>query len=229
VVILNLENNDVLGQAFVDYFNGDRNAYIILHNYSGDQPISKEKINISSYFEDFKEADKNALDECYGKVLDVGAGPGTHSLALMKRGIDIYSIDSSLGAVEIMKKRGLKNVICSDIRDYKAQKFDTLIFLGNSIGLFGDVNEMEKFLRTIDELLMPDGQILIPTHFIKLPFVKYIELSIEIEYKKITSERFKWFTIEPELLKNNFEKYNWNIKLTHFLNDKTCLIKMKRN
>lgn len=69
----------------------------------------EEKIRVASFFTDInsmKEVDKLVLEHCFGKVLDVGAGAGSHSLILMNKGIDVYSLDISPGAVEVMKTAG---------------------------------------------------------------------------------------------------------------------------
>ena len=44
----------------------------------------------------------------HGKVLDVGAGVGSHALVLQQRGLDVTAMDISASAVTIMKQRGLK-------------------------------------------------------------------------------------------------------------------------
>jgi 2-polyprenyl-3-methyl-5-hydroxy-6-metoxy-1,4-benzoquinol methylase len=51
-----------------------------------------------------------ALNACFGKVLDVGAGVGSHALQLQEFGIDVTAIDISAHAVTIMKQRGIKKV-----------------------------------------------------------------------------------------------------------------------
>ena len=50
------------------------------------------------------------IREAKGKVLDVGAGSGCHSLVLQEKGIDVTAIDISPLSVETTKERGVKKV-----------------------------------------------------------------------------------------------------------------------
>ena len=98
---------------------------------------------------------------CFGKVLDVGAGVGPHSLALQTMGLDVYAIDISTEACEIMKKRGLKNVLCSNVYGLRENNFDTILLMGRAIGFVGDLAGMAKFLRHCDTILSSNGIILL--------------------------------------------------------------------
>ena len=65
-------------------------------------------------YESMPEIERMALDMAKGRVLDVGAGSGCHSLVLQERGIDVTAIDISPLSVEAMKERGLKKVYEQD-------------------------------------------------------------------------------------------------------------------
>ena len=85
-------------------------------------------VPLSVFFDDtnFSNLELHALKRCKGKILDVGAGAGRHSLELQRRKADITANDISQNAVDIMKNRGIKKIIHSDIMDLKDTKFDTL-------------------------------------------------------------------------------------------------------
>ena len=55
------------------------------------------------------ELEKQALDRCEGKVLDVGAGAGVHAKVLSDNGHDVFAIDISKGAVTYMQSKGIKS------------------------------------------------------------------------------------------------------------------------
>tara|TARA_B110000003_G_scaffold33237_1_gene30849 strand:+ start:103 stop:423 length:321 start_codon:yes stop_codon:yes gene_type:complete len=51
--------------------------------------------------------EKTALKLSKGTVLDIGCGAGSHSLYLKSKGLEVKSIDTSLGAIEACRLRGL--------------------------------------------------------------------------------------------------------------------------
>ncbi|MBC8462075.1 MAG: hypothetical protein H8D67_29250 [Deltaproteobacteria bacterium] len=116
---MNQKSMEPYGLALLDYFNGDSSAKVIIHRDDGE----KSNLPIEPFFrgaENFLPMEQTALDLCYGRVLDVGAGAGPHSLELQNKGLYVCArsnarlrlsaIDISTQACEIMKKRGVKDV-----------------------------------------------------------------------------------------------------------------------
>jgi len=104
------------GQALLDYINGDDHAHYILRRDDG---IAYPPIYAKQFFypEGLPELDRIAVRRCAGKVLDLGAGAGSHSLAIQDRGLGVTSVDISAKAVEVMSRRGCKNSKVGDIFD----------------------------------------------------------------------------------------------------------------
>ncbi len=99
------------GIALEDFYNGNKNAEITLIRDDG----IEWNVPIEYFFrgiENFSNIEKQALQLCKGRVLDIGAGVGPHALELQKLGLEVYAIDISSHACRIMKKRGIKNVQC---------------------------------------------------------------------------------------------------------------------
>jgi SAM-dependent methyltransferase len=133
-------------------------------------------------YESMPEIERMALDMAKGRVLDVGAGSGCHSLVLQERGIDVTAIDISPLSVEAMKERGLKKVYEQDFftldgqameqrepssllewpsRDrVRRSQYDTILMLMNGIGIVGTLERLPDFFRQLDKILAPDGQVL---------------------------------------------------------------------
>ena len=126
--------NDPFGEAIKDYFEkGKAPDLIVNSNYT-----EGEKIAASWFFRPEKEMpliERTALKLCYGKVLDIGAAAGCHSVVLQKKGFNVTALEKSEMAAEVMKKRGIQKVICTDIYHYYDNQFDTILLLMNGSGI----------------------------------------------------------------------------------------------
>ena len=146
---------DLFGQALLDYQNGNYKEDIITSTNISDDDV----LPIPYLFRSYKEMPKleqKALDLAFGKVLDVGCGAGSHSLYLQnEKGLDVKAIDISVGAIEVCKKRGIKNVEVLDVLKEVTQ-FDTILLLMNGTGVFQELNQVTKYLSHLISLLKPN-------------------------------------------------------------------------
>jgi SAM-dependent methyltransferase len=150
---------DVLGTAIAHY-----------HKTGIDAPVSiwingrREADLLPSVFfrnwPSMKGLERYALLNCYGEILDVGAAAGCHSLFLQKKKLSVTSLDVSAHCCDVMKSRGLQQVVCTDIMNYKEKKFDTILLLMNGFGIAANQVGLLKFLRHLRKLLNPGGHIL---------------------------------------------------------------------
>lgn len=220
-----MNNNDAIGIALLDYMNGVRNGQLIVKS-----SISEEdEIPISYLFRtenELPKLEKKALELCYGKVLDVGAASGVHSLILYKKGFDVKSIDISAGAVEVMKMRGLSNAEQQDFYIIKKEKFDTVLMLMNGAGLARTINGMTQLLNQAKNILNKDGQILMDSSDINYMFEEedgsvwidlnatyHGEVQYQMEYKNHITEPFSWLFIDFERLSLIAESLGWKCDL----------------
>lgn len=91
--------------------------------------------------------EKKALELARGKILDVGCGSGSHSLYLQNKGsMEVIALDISMGAISVAKKRGVTNVICKSIWDFKDGNFDTILLLMNGMGIGNTLEEVPRLL-----------------------------------------------------------------------------------
>ena len=68
-------------------------------------------------YEEMPEIERKALDMARGKVLDVGAGAGCHTLVLQERGVKVTAIDISPRMAEIARNKFPREnvtVLCGD-------------------------------------------------------------------------------------------------------------------
>ncbi len=80
------------GLALLGYFRGNRSATLTIRRNDGVETI----LPAGRFFrapDEFSAIENTALDLCRGRVLDVGAGSGLHSLALQAAGHSVTAMD----------------------------------------------------------------------------------------------------------------------------------------
>ncbi len=206
---------DLFGQAILDYQvnNSPENLY------TETDITETDEMEVSYLFRTYKDMPKieqKALDLSYGKVLDIGCGAGSHSLELLKKGLDVTAIDWSPAAIEACKLRGITKANCIDVLDYKEECFDTLLLLMNGTGIFGKLNRITTYLSKLKSLLAPGGQILIDSSDLIYMFDEdedggkwipqnkdyYGELEFTVTYKGQTEDVFDWLYLDYNTLQN---------------------------
>jgi 2-polyprenyl-3-methyl-5-hydroxy-6-metoxy-1,4-benzoquinol methylase len=204
---------DALGEALKGfYFNSKAEDITVISD------IAEEDIIPTDYlFRNYKQMPKlerKALDLCLGSVLDVGAASGSHSLYLQEKGITVKAIDISEGAVEVMKARKVANIELVDFFELKDEKFDTILLLMNGIGITGTLEKLPLFLNQCENLLNPNGQILLDSSDIAYMFEEedgskwvdvnksyYGEVVYQMQYKNTITEKFDWLFLDFKTLK----------------------------
>jgi len=231
---------DVFGQALSDYFTDHQTELLLLHNSYGEP----EEMPVSIFFRellDFPELEVLALSKCYGRVLDVGAGVGSHALFLQKRRFDVTAIDQSQAAVDIMLQRGVKNAVAADFFELMREaeksaasvnnpdssnpqptdRYDTLLFLMNGIGITGTLPGLRDFLSRAHHLLNDGGQLLFDSSDIRylyegeeLPSNQYYgEISYQYEYKEQKGNWFNWLYIDQHMLSRVAKETGWKYEM----------------
>ncbi|MEZ4859122.1 MAG: methyltransferase domain-containing protein [Flavobacteriaceae bacterium] len=206
---------DILGQALLDYFHGNYTEDILTETNISEE----DELPLPYLFRNFEEMpplEQKALKLCKGSVLDVGCGAGSHSLWLQEKGIDVTAIDTSKGAVEVSKLRGVKIVKQVSLLEYTEGKFDTILLLMNGTGIFETIEKVSENLTHLKSLLNANGQILIDSSDLKymydsskeggiwVPANRYYgELEFVMRYKGAVSEVFPWLYLDPQ----RFELY----------------------
>ena len=211
---------DVFGEALKDQFSKPPSETLWVHN-SYDEP---EEMPVDIYFREESEMpdlELKALELCKGKVLDVGAGVGSHALVLQRRGFDVTGMDISASAVQIMKQRGLKKAFEGNILKYKDEQFDTLLFMMNGIGLTGTIGGLTSFLKDVKSLLNLGGQLIFDSSDLAYLYQEvafpiqgyYGEVSFRYEYKSVKGTWFKWIYVDQKTLKSLAEKQGWMVEI----------------
>ncbi|MBW4891737.1 methyltransferase domain-containing protein [Mucilaginibacter sp. HMF5004] len=194
--------SDILGQAIYKHYHKLSRQKLWINNRYG----PREEMPLGTYFrteDDMPDMEWLALNECRGKVLDIGAAAGCHSLILQERRMDVTAMDISPLAVDVMKEQGIKKAVLADIFSYNQGKFDTLLLLMNGIGLAGTIIKLKQLLLHLTTLLNPGGQILFDSSDIaylyegQLPQTGYYgEIWYQYEYGRQKTEWFQWLYVD---------------------------------
>ena len=203
---------DPMGAAIYDFHrNGSAD---VLKVYSSD--FDDDEIPVSDLFREYEDMpyiERVALDQTAGRVLDVGAGSGCHSLALAKAGKESVAIDISPLSVEVMRERGVDARLVNLYDDSFAEKFDTVLMLMNGTGIIGTLENMETFFTRIRQLLNPGGSVLIDSSDLRYLFEEedgslmidladdyYGLVDYQMQYKDVLGEPFDWLYVEFDTL-----------------------------
>ena len=194
---------DPLGQAIADYYYQHAPARLWIHNTYG----PKEEMPVAAYFRNFSQMpalEHAALQLCKGKILDIGAGAGSHALWLQQQDKDTTALEISALSCDVMKQRGLRQIIQQDVFSYSGEKYDSLLLLMNGIGLSGTLDGFRLFLRHAATLINPGGQLIFDSsdvayvyknHFPDLTGY-YGEIAYRYQYKGKKTGWFKWLYID---------------------------------
>ncbi|MEX2335961.1 MAG: methyltransferase domain-containing protein [Fulvivirga sp.] len=200
--------SDVYGQVLLDYYLDCFEPPLLLHNDYGEP----EEMPVAVFFrneEELSELEQYALQLCHGRVLDIGAGAGVHSLILQDTVERVVAIESSPGACHVMISRGVKEVVNENVFVYQpAEKFDCLLMLMNGTGIAGTISNFRKSLQKLNQLLTKDGWIIIDSSDISYLYnegiiaTHYIgAVTYQYEYKGQRSDWFPWLYLDQEMLK----------------------------
>ena len=173
--------------------------------------------------------DHRALRLVRGAVLDIGAGAGRTALELQKRSMAVTGLDTSAGAIEVARKRGLRDTVLNTVDGYARSpaRYDTFLMLGNNIGLLENRDRAPVFLAALATLAAPGARIVAhgtdpygttdPVH------VGYHErnrsrgrlggqLRLRLRYRLLATEWFDYLVCSPAELESLLAGTRWRLK-----------------
>lgn len=224
------------GEAILDYHRGNSGHLIGLQiNGSPDEPM--DPAIFFRTFNKMKKYEKLALGNCKGRILDVGAGAGCHSLVLAKRHFEVSAVESCESAATVAKERGVKDVRRVPIIEVKDEKFDTILLLMNGFGLGGTVEGTKRMLRHLKSLLSPGGQIIGDSTDILYHLVDagnpdpgdkhyYGEVEFQLTYKGKSSKPFDWVYFDPVTLENLVKSIGFEFEILYHSRDGQFLVRL---
>ena len=197
---------DPLGAMMLDYLDGHRSVCAKVDSTTFSMSTMPAKTMFRTYSE-MDDLEHEALHLCKGRVLDVGAGSGCHSLYLQERNVVVDALDISPGCIKVMEQRQVKNPIHNNLFSMENGTYTTILMLMNGLGICGSLDGLNLFLQYVQTLLTEDGQVIADSIDLRLLYndedeendlsddSDYGETEFVITYNTIISEPFKWIYV----------------------------------
>lgn len=216
---------DLMGRAIWDYFHKENPE-----DLQTETSISElDELPVDYLFRDFEwmnKIEKKALKLSSGRVLDIGAGAGSHSLYLQnERNLDVTALDISPKSIEVCKLRGIQKAVAHNMLEFSGETFDTILLLMNGTGIFQSLKVIDIYLKKLHSLLNKNGQVLIDSTDILYMFDTdedggvyipadgyYGELDYIVHYKGESEDPIKWLYLDFNTLKNAAENNGFKIE-----------------
>jgi SAM-dependent methyltransferase len=151
---------DAYGQLLLAYLEGRESDEVMERDdgliYCG---------NPAEYFAPYRRwpsAEKKAMRFVRGRVLDIGCGAGRIALHLQERGHEVVATDNSPLALEVARRRGVKQTRLRPLEavDASLGTFDTVLLLRNNFGLVGTATRAGGVLRRLATMTGERGRLL---------------------------------------------------------------------
>lgn len=234
------------GWALIDYWRRpDPVASMLVVMEDGE----RLPLHTSTFFRslaDFPMPERMALECCRGRVLDLGAGAGAHSLLLQERGIEVTAVDICPAAVEVMRHRGLGDVRLDAYQTLSDKPemvgaFDTLLLMMNGIGVVGEVAGLGPFFGAAARLMAPGGQILCDSTDLRVidddreqrrmrqrqqDGLYRGETRQRIAYRGIVGTTFGWLYLDLETLSRHAKRWGWHCQALFTSEDGSYLARL---
>ena len=221
-------DKDPMGAAILDFQQHGKAARLRVLS----SMFEEDEMPVKHLFRSTREMpvlEQKALQLAKGRVLDIGAGSGCHTLALQEKGFTVKAIDISPLSCEAMKLRGVKDAECINLFDPHLSSgnlseenqeqfeggFDTILLLMNGTGIAGKIEHLPALFQRLKALLNPGGQILIDSSDLKYIYENedgsfdinlngayYGEVDYQMIYKDVKGNRFDWLYVDFPLLKS---------------------------
>jgi SAM-dependent methyltransferase len=210
-----LPSEDAYGQILLAVLEGRASHEIMERDdgvvYCGDP---------RDYFAPFRRwpaVERRAMRFVRGRVLDVGCGAGRVSLHLQARGHAIVAIDESPLAVDVARRRGVRDARVLALADVDASLgvFDTVLVARNNLGLAGEERRARALLRRLAAVTTARGRIVTdsvhPDRVEQDLRVAGRAPRIRVRWRAYASPWFRYLMLEPEELERFTAGAGWRV------------------
>ena len=151
---------DAFGHMLTDFLAGEPAVGVVERDDGS--VFAHETDYYVAPFRSWWPQERRAMRFVRGRVLDVGSGAGRVGLHLQDRGHEVVAIDVSPLAVELSRQRRLVDARTGTLDGAigKDERFDTILLLGNNLGLLGGEREGRRLLKKLARLAGDRGRLL---------------------------------------------------------------------
>jgi len=229
VIIVSVDDReDAYGQLVLAHLEG-RAAIEIVERDDG--YIAASPVAPAHYFWPYRRwpaHQRRGMRFVRGRVLDVGAGAGRVALRLQERGLDVVAVDPSPLAVEVCRRRGVRDARVAGLEqvDEAFGRFDSVIMYGNNFGVFGSASKARRLLRRLHLLTTDRGRIVAesndpygtddPSHLAyhdrnRLRGRMAGQLRLRVRHGQYATRWFDYLIVSPEEMGELVEESGWRI------------------
>jgi len=149
-----------LDEALRAYRSGDTQATLVMRT----DVAGSEDVPVSLFFREpaaLGAVESAALRLAWGRVLDLGAGPGALAGPLVRSGLDVTAVEILPQALAALRERGVPDVREGGLEVLgPEERFDTVLVLMNGLGLAGTLEGLGPFLARLAAATTEGAQIL---------------------------------------------------------------------
>ena len=218
---------DAYGHEMLDYCEG-RGAPEIVERDDGHIAVSAGPAAYFAPYEEWAPHQQEAIAYARGRILDIGCGAGRHAIYLQDRGHQVLGIDVSPLALEVARRRGLRQTRLMSITELSSRLgiFDTIVMFGNNCGLFGSYKRARWLLRRFRRMTPADGRLIVesldPYDTENPDHLAYHErnrqsgrmggqVRIRVRYGRRASPWFDYLLVSTEEMRQILEGTGWTV------------------
>jgi SAM-dependent methyltransferase len=222
-------DRDAFGHMLFDHLNGSETVEIIEREDGLIEAAQGSKLYFADY-PDWPAWEQEAMSYLIpGRALDLGCGPGRVELYLQSQGVEALGIDVSPLAIEVCRRRGVKQARLLSVTQVSRAlgSFEDILMLGNNWGLMGNPLRARWLLRKFHTLTSPKARIIAesndpyqtdsPYHLAYHAWNRERgrmsgQVRIRVRYKTYRSGWFDYLMVSREEMQSILEGTGWQAR-----------------
>ena len=224
-----MTDHDTYGRLLQDLLDG-KEAFEVVERDDGFVLVFPAGYLLAPYRK-WKSLERRAMRYVRGRVLDAGCGGGRVALHLQQRGLEVVGIDTSPRAIEICRRRGVRDARLLSLEevDESLAPLDTIVMFGNNLGLVGSATRARRLLRRLHPLTSERARIVAESfdpHSVVDPVQRaYLErnrrrgrlpgqMRVRVRYGAAATPWFNYLQVAPTELAELLDGTGWRLART---------------